>query len=211
MTRRRRLSAVLPSVAVVSLLSACDATAPLQESREATPAYNFTNGPPSPGPFIVRIENSLSRVVTSDPEEDLIAIHGKVSGLNECTNTSTRVPVDIQIVNTPSTAQGMAFLLTGDANDVAIYGEGNIADLSPFDPAKFCPFIANTTPLYTGQVQYRLHINGQGNLLFQWVGEVTRTSDGATFHYVEKQYAIVKGGTLQFIIEDIMLRPIGGQ
>jgi hypothetical protein len=197
----RRLLCVSSSLI---MLSACDGTTPLVLD-EIQPAYNFTNGPPSPGPNIVRIENSLSRVITNDPEDNLIAIHGKVSGLSECTNTSTRVPVDIQIVNTPSTAQGMAFFLTGDDNDVAIYGEGNVADLNPFDPDKFCPFIENTVPLYTGQVQYRLHRNGQGSLLFQWVGELTRTSDGATVHYVEKQYAIPKDGVLRFIIEDIAI------
>jgi len=63
--------------------------------------------------------------------------------------------------------------------------------------------------VYTGQVDYRLHQNGQGNLLFQWVGFVTRTSDGATFHYVEKQYAVSRDGTITFIIEDISLTPVG--
>jgi hypothetical protein len=199
-----RLRQLLYAFSPVIVLSACDGTAPVG-SRELLPASNFTNGPASPGPYIVRIENSLSRVITTDPEDNLIAIHGKVSGLSECTNTSTRVPVDIQIVNTPSTAQGMAFFLTGTDNDVAIYGEGSVADLNPFDPDKFCPFIENTTPLYTGTVQYRLHRNGQGSLLFQWVGELTRTSDGATVHYVEKQYAIPKDGALEFIIEDIAI------
>ncbi len=100
----------------------------------ATAEGNFTNGPSSPGPYIVRIENALSRVITSDPQSGLIAIHGRVSGLSECTNTSTRVPVDIQIVRTPADAQNMAFLLTGTDNDVAIYGEGNLSDLSRLIP-----------------------------------------------------------------------------
>ena len=204
MSRVRRLSSRIAPIVVLLLVPACDATTPVQ-SREAAPAYDFTNGPLSPGPYIVRIENSLSRVITNDPEDDLIAIHGTVSGLSECTNTSTRVPVDIQIVNTPSTAQDVAFFLAAKENEVAIYGEGNVSDLNPFDPATFCPFIANTIPLYTGTVQYRLHRNGQGSLLFQWVGELTRTSDGATVHYVEKQYAIPKGGALEFIIEDIAI------
>ena len=170
---------------------------------------NFTNGPPSPGPNIVRIDNSLSRVISLDPEAGVFAIHGRVSGLTECTNTSTRVPVDIQIVRTPSDAQNLAFLLTGIDNEVAIYSGTDISQVSPFDPEKFCPFIANTTPLYTGTVEYRLHQNGQGSLLFQWVGEVTRTSDGARFHYVELQYAVAQGDEVNFIIESIRLQQIG--
>jgi hypothetical protein len=58
-------------------------------------------------------------------------------------------------------------------------------------------------------VQYRLHQNGQGNLLFFWQGFLTRTSDGALFHYVEKQYAVPVAGELTFIIEDISLREVG--
>jgi hypothetical protein len=196
--------------AVTVIVAGCDAVSPTPIERVgAPPVVNFTNGPASPGPYIVRIDNSLSRVITTDPENGLVAIHGRVSGLSECSDASTRVPVDIQIVRTPSDAQGMAFLLTGMDNDVAIYEDADLSDLTPFDPAKFCPFIANTTPLYTGNVQYRLHINGQGNLLFQWVGEVTRTSDGATFHYDEKQYAVPHDDVVRFLIESIAIRGPG--
>jgi len=188
------------------ILSGCsprDVMAP--ESR-----FNFTNGPATPGPYIVRIANAGSRVITTDPEDGLLAIHGRVSDLTECTDATTRVPVDIQIVRTPAAAQTMALLLTGSVNDVAIYGEGDPSDLNPFDPAKFCPFIEQVTPLYTGAVQYRLHINGQGNLLFLWEGFVVRTADGARLHYVEQQYAVPRpDGALAFLIEDIRLRPIG--
>jgi len=199
MSRTRRFVLVVPALAIVAALIA-------SSSAQA----DFTNGPPSPGPYIVRIENAGSRVITTDPADDLIAIHGQVTGLTACTDASTRVPVDIQIVRTPSDAQGMALYLEGSDNQVSIYGEGNIGDLTPFDPAKFCPFITQTTPLYQGNVEYRLHINGQGNLLFQWVGFVTRVSDGATFHYVEMQYAVPNpDGTLSFLIEDIQLVQVG--
>jgi hypothetical protein len=208
----RRLPSALAAAVVTGLLVAgCDVPAGLgPETEGPPPSLNFTNGPPSPGPYIVRIPGAGSRVITTDPEKGLLAIHGSVSNLSACTDATTRVEVDIQIVRTPSDVQSMILYLTGRDNEVAIYGEGDPADLNPFDPAKFCPFIATTTPLYTGNVQYRLHINGQGNLLFQWVGFVTRTADGATFHYVEKQYAVPQGGTVQFIIEEISLQPVGG-
>lgn len=199
------------SIAALLSLGACGVsdqpTAP--ERAGGAPSFNFTNGPASPGPYIVRIANALSRVITQDPADGLIAIHGKVSGLSECTNTSTRVPVDIQIVRTPSDAQAIAFLLTGDDNDVAIYDTGSLSDLSPFDPTKFCPFIATTVPVYTGQVRYLLHQNGQGNVLFIWEGFLTRTSDGALMHYIEKQFAVPMDGVLTFIIEDIQVQEVG--
>jgi hypothetical protein len=198
-------------VAAAVALSACSVSdqSVAPEPDGVSAAFNFTNGLSSPGPFIVRIANSLSRVITTDPADGLIAIHGRVSGLSECTNTSTRVPVDIQLVRTPSDAQAMAFLLTGDDNDVAIYEGSDISDLVPFDPARFCPFIATRVPAFTGQVQYRLHQTGQGNVLFIWEGFLTRTSDGALFHYVEKQYAVPHDGVLTFVIEDILLQQVG--
>jgi hypothetical protein len=153
------------------------------------PSFNFTNGPPSPGPFIVRIADAGTRVISADLANNLLAIHGKVSGLSECTDASTRVPADIQIVNTPSDAQAFAFLLKGVDNDIAIYQGTDFSQLFPFDPVKFCGFITERVPLFTGQVQYQLHINGQGNLRFQWQGFVQRVADGARFHYVEIQFA----------------------
>jgi hypothetical protein len=163
-------------------------TSPTDGGTE-TPSFNFTNGPPSPGPNIVRTADAGTRVISADLANNLLAIHGTVSGLSECTDASTRVPADIQIVNTPSDAQGINLLLKGVGNDVAIYEGTDFSQLFPFDPVKFCGFITERVPLYTGQVQYQLHINGQGNLRFQWQGFVQRVADGARFHYVEIQFA----------------------
>jgi hypothetical protein len=168
------------------------------------PSFSFINGPPSPNPVVIRVGNAGSRVITTDPAEGLLAIHGKVLDLNVCTNASTRVPVDFQIVRTPADAQATNLLLQGRDNEVVIYDHGDISDLSPFDPVKFCAFIAVNTPAYTGNVAYRLHANGQGNLLFQWEGFVSLTADGSSLHYVEQQYAVPRpDGTLEFLIEDM--------
>ncbi len=196
----RRSAAVIAAVFIPA--AACDAPAP-----PSGPSFNFTNGPASPGPYIIRIAGAGSRVITTDPDDGLIAIHGKVSGLAECTDASTRVTVDIQIVRTPADAQAINLLLVGDDNDVAIYDDGDVADLVPFDPDKFCPFIADNTPVYQGQVQYRLNQTGQGNLLFFWEGFLTRTADQAQVQYVERQYAVPQpDGTVEFIIEDIRVQ-----
>jgi len=194
---------------LASLAAACGADrAP--GARDDRSTMNFTNGPLSPGPNIVRIHNAGSRVVTTDPTEGLLAIHGTVKDLAECTDASTRVPVDIQIVRTPSDVQNMALLLKAIENDVAIYDQGNPGDLSPFDPVKFCAFIESVSPVYEGVVHYRLHINGQGSLDFQWEGQVTRVSDGALFHYVERQHFVANGdGTGSWVAETIQLQPMG--
>ena len=59
-------------------------------------------------------------------------------------------------------------------------------------------------------MHYRLHINGQGSLDFQWEGQVTRVSDGALFHYVERQHFVANGdGTGSWVAETIQLQPMG--
>lgn len=208
MSRTRTLLKSLPTVAVLgAILGGCTDREPTSPQPGST-AFNFTNGPPSPGPFIVRIPNSGSRVITTDPSTGLLAIHGTVKNLSECTDASTRVAVDIQIVRTPSEAQGIALLLTAHANNVAIYNQGDPGQLNPFDPDKFCGFISTVVPVYEGVVHYRLHQNGQGSLNFQWEGFVTRVSDGATFHYVERQHFVATGeGTGTWVTEEIRLQP----
>jgi hypothetical protein len=190
----------------VALLAACGGDrAPAPRDDRST--MDFTNGPLSPGPNIVRIPNAGSRVITTDPAAGLLAIHGTVKDVATCSDASTRVPVDIQIVRTPSDAQNIALLLTATENQVAIYDEGDVGDVSPFDPAKFCPFIANVTPVYEGVVHYRLHINGQGSLDFQWEGTLTRLSDGTTVHYVERQHFVANGdGTGSWVVETIRIQ-----
>ena len=69
-----------------------------------------------------------------------------MSGLSECNDATTRVPVDIQIVLTPSDAHDISILLTGKDNDVGIYA-GSLADLFPFTVDKVCKFIILLQPV----------------------------------------------------------------
>ncbi|HUQ82667.1 MAG TPA: hypothetical protein VM076_16070 [Gemmatimonadaceae bacterium] len=193
----------LASVPLLALL-ACNAADPVQPSlARVAPSFDVVSGPLTPGPIIVRTPGFQSRVITEDIEDGLVAIHGQVSNLAECTNASTRVPTDVQVVRTPSDAQNLIFLLHGSDNEFAVYN-AKLSDVAaPFQLAKFCAFIANTIPAYTGTADYRLHIDGQGNNLFQWVGTATRTTDGAQFRFSDKQFAVVQNGVLSFLIEDI--------
>jgi hypothetical protein len=203
------LRRALLTVVVTLAFWGCEAPSATGPDRELNPS-NFTNGPPSPGMIIVRVEGALSRVLTDDPERGLLAIHGVVSGFSECNDTTTRVLVDTQIVLTPSDAHAISLFLTGKENDVGIYA-GSLADLFPFTVDKVCEFIATNSPLFGGQVQYRLHINGQGSLRFIWEGFVNGTEGGAQYHYLERQYLVVRGnGTMEQVGDDIFLRPVGG-
>ncbi len=204
MRTSHRFATCALTLVVAASLVACNSSP--STATSGTPSLDFTNGPSSPGPFILRLENG-SRAITNDPSNGLFAIHGIVSDLTVCTNDNTKVPVDRQFVNTPSTVQAVNELLKGQDNAVAIYDQGDISQLSPFDPVKFCTFIHTNAPAYTGQVMYQLHINGEGNLSLEWEGFVTRTSDGALLHYIEQQYARPRpDGSVEFIIESIRIQ-----
>lgn len=210
MLRRVSAAGVFGLIVAAGLVGCAAADAPTAPAPQAR-SFNFTNGPASPGTIIVRIEGLGSRVISTDPEAGLLAIHGKVRDLPICDNASTRVPVDLQLVQTPSDAQAMALLITAKENDVAIYDppDEQLADLvvALLDVNALCAFIAANKPVYEGTVQYRLHINGQTSFHFQWLGFLERVADGARFHYVENQHVVANGdGTLKTVAETIRLR-----
>lgn len=210
--RKQMLSLVgAAAIGIVGCAESIDFTEPENADAgpidvSADPLSNLTNGPLSPGPIIVRIPNSGSRVVTTDPARGLMAIHGKVDGLAECTDASTRVPVDIQIVSTPSDAHGISLVLVGSENDVAIYGVIDLAAVAPFDETSFCMFITENDPLYVGTVHYVANINGQGALNFRWQGFLTETATGSQHSYVENQHLVFTGsGIVKQVVEDILI------
>jgi hypothetical protein len=167
-----------------------------QPSSPATtgPRFDFADNPSSPSPIIVRVDGLPVRVISTDAARGLLAIHGPVSNLPVCTNASTRDPVDIQVIRTPSDVEGTVLLIRASDTHVTIYAGVDISALFPFDPSKFCPFVENTPKLYEGIVQYTVNI-GNAATSFRWEGRVTRVSDGAAFHYVEDQNAVFQQGT----------------
>jgi hypothetical protein len=157
------------------------------------PRFDFADNPSSPSPVIVRVDGLPVRVISTDAARGLLAIHGPVSNLPVCTNASTRDPVDIQVIRTPSDVEGTVLLIRASDTHVSIYAGIDISALFPFDPTKFCPFVENTPKLYEGIVQYTVNI-GTASTSFRWEGPVTRVSDGAAFHYVEDQNSVFQQG-----------------
>jgi len=186
----RRFSYCTAALLGAALSAGCEGgQPPLAGTR-----FDFADNPSSPSPIIVRVDGLPVRVITTDASRGLLAIHGPVSNLPVCTNASTRDPVDIQVVRTPSDVEGTVLLIRASDTHVTIYAGIDISALFPFDPTKFCPFIANTPKLYEGIVQYTVNI-GNASTAFRWEGQVTRVSDGAAFHYVEDQNSVFQQGT----------------
>ena len=182
------------SLLAAALMAGCEGGQPPMAATTGGVRFDFADNPSSPSPIVVRRDGVPVRVITTDAARGLLAIHGPVSNLPVCTNASTRDPVDIQVIRTPSDVEGTVLLIRASDTHVTIYAGVDISALFPFDPNKFCPFIENTPKLYEGIVQYTVNI-GNASTSFRWEGQVTRVSDGAAFHYVEEQNSVFQQGT----------------
>jgi len=171
------------------------------------PEYDFANNPSSPSPIIIRRDGILVRVITTDAASNLTAIHGPVD-VSPCTDLTTRDTVDGQRINTPADAQAFRLLLQATSTHVEIYQGTDISQLFPFVASRFCAFVANTPTLYAGLAQYHVNL-GSAMASFRWEGDVTRTSDGAPFHYVENQSVVTNANGSNTTSSFINLQPTG--
>ncbi|HEV2750671.1 MAG TPA: hypothetical protein VGV12_09125 [Gemmatimonadales bacterium] len=186
---------------------ACSDRAPISADAPDLPTFDFADNPSSPSPIIIRRDGILVRVITVDLARNLMAIHGPVD-VSPCTNLTTRDTVDGQQINTPSDAQAFRLLLQAPATHVEIYQGTDISAVFPFVAATFCAFVANTPTLYAGLAQYHVNL-GSSMASFRWEGDVTRTSDGAPFHYVESQDVVTNGNGSRATSSFIQLQQTG--
>ncbi len=190
----------------VAILAACSDRAPTSALSDH-PAFDFADNPSTPSPIVIRRDGILVRVITVDPARNLMAIHGPVD-VSPCTNLTTRDTVDGQRINTPADAQAFRLLLQATNTHVEIYQGSDISPVFPFDATRFCAFVATTPTLYTGLVQYHVNL-GSAMASFRWEGDVSRTSDGAAFHYVETQDVVTNANGSNSTSASIRLRQVG--
>jgi hypothetical protein len=184
-------------VLLTGVASCVDKPLPSETRQSPAIASDFADNPSSPSPIIIRRDGLLIRVITVDAAQGLMAIHGPIDN-PVCNNTTTRDPVDAQQISTPSDAQGIRLLIQATDTHVEIYAGTDISPVFPFVQATFCAFVASTPTLYEGTVRYSVNL-GSSMTSFRWEGDVTRTSDGAAFHYVERQDVVNGNTTSSFI------------
>jgi hypothetical protein len=194
-------------VFMVSAPLGCSERAPTAAGAADHPAFDFADNPSTPSPIIIRRDGILVRVITSDAASNVMAIHGPVD-VSPCTNLTTRDTVDGQQISTPSDAQAFRLLLQAKNTHVEIYEGTDISQVFPFVASTFCAFVANTPTLYTGLVQYHVNL-GSSMASFRWEGDVTRTSDGALFHYVELQNVVTNSNGSPSTTSSIQLQAVG--
>jgi len=161
-------------------------------------AFNYSNGPGTPGQSgVIRFGDFVGFFVV-DPEHGLLSIHSTSTPLAQiCTGTPPVVDIlDIQLVEA---ASGLHAVFQGDEHNVLIY--------PVLDPAATfdCSVLVNLPLLAAGQVRLirtdnDLLAGGQpGADAFGWqaTGVLTDLQNGGTLHYNEIVRPLVKPFTTE--------------
>lgn len=205
----RTLSTLTTVVLSLLLAAACDTapqpTAPTDTSPE--PAFNFTNGPDNPSPFVIRVDGAPFAAFFFDPDRELISVHGiDPDNFFVCGGTGGFGQADVQLVDTPDEAAGLTTLLRSSESLVTVFA---VAD-PPQNFPELCALFAGPTRVAQGGEDVVLTDRRGTNILsFTWrfVGILEDAADGSAIHYTEVQKFISGRG---FVVEDIFLRSIGG-
>ena len=197
---------LIPAISLISVLAACSNGGPTAALLDH-PTFDFADNPSSPSPIIIRRDGILVRVITVDASRNLMAIHGPVD-VSPCDNLTTRDIVDGQRINTPADAQAFRLLLQATGTHVEIYEGTDISPVFPFVASTFCAFVANTPTLFTGLARYQVNL-GSAMASFRWEGDLTRTTDGAAFHYVERQDLVTNANGSNSTSSSIDLHQMG--
>lgn len=191
---------VITALSLPVVLASCSERGPV-------PTFDFADNPSSPSPIIIRRDGVLVRVITVDVAHNLMAIHGPVD-VTPCADLTTRDTVDGQRINTPADAQAFRLLLQATDTHVEIYQGTDISQVFPFVAATFCAFVANTPTLFSGLARYQVNL-GSAMASFRWEGDVSETSDGAAFLYVERQNVVTNANGSNATSGSIDLHRIG--
>ena len=205
----------LLTLAAVAIFAACSESV---DPMGTDPSLNFSNGPESPGPFVVREvetgffilfnDDRASRLVSlvraPDPPGDVIPCGG-AQGLDEA---------DLQQVFHDGGAINM--LLTGEDVSVHVY------ERAPFLAALFggglCNAMLTVSPLARGSGDFTAHDNdaffsGTRTNAFGWSirGTVVAVAGGEAFRYHNEYHgAVAADGELRHLTSRITLTAIGG-
>jgi hypothetical protein len=161
--------------------------APPTSSPADRPAFNYSNGPGTPGQSGVIRFGDFVGIFVVDPEHGLLSIHSTSTPLAQiCTGTPP--VVDILEIQLLEAASGLHALFQGDEHNVLIY------PVPTFPVATFdCSVLVSLPLLAAGQVRLirtdnDLTAGGQpGANAFGWqaTGVLTDLQNGGTLHYNE--------------------------
>lgn len=144
-------SRMLLGVPMVVLLVACSDSSPSTPTDQASPLYDFANGPPTPGNAgVFRVQGRLAFFIV-DQARGLMSFHGIDTPWSDlCTGIPpTFDPVELQIIFTPAGAAEAVF--TAGQHTVLIYPA---ADLGFSAGPEDCAIMASLPLLARGPASF---------------------------------------------------------
>jgi|GEM_PF-3371490 len=166
--------AALPFAAVL-FLGACDRTPMPTAVDPPRPDFNFTNGPPTAGPFVVRLGDAPVFFFSADEKKDILSIHIPLD-VTFCGGTAPRNLADIQFVTTPSEVQRVLALIKDDDGAVQIYGTADFTEAfgpgGPFsDISLLCAFMNGPKKIAEGIARRVSAFSGE-SFSVSWTGNL---------------------------------------
>ena len=192
-----RFSQLLLLSACMVSLPGCDGAGTTAGVNTVSPALDFTNGPLTPGPFILRIDGQRVFFFSADEKNNLMSIHFPLD-VFLCGGGATPNLADAQFVVTPSEVQKVLALIQDGDGAVAVYGTSDFTEaFGPGGPLSdlphMCAFMNGEKKLAEGTAR-RVSVFTTTSFSGAWTGTLT-DADGHPVQYAEHQAFVVNPQT----------------
>lgn len=182
----------LALAAALTVVACAPEPAPTELEAPA-PEFNFTNGPATPGPFIVRLGDAPVFFFSADTKRDLLSIHIPLD-VTFCGGSSPRNLADIQFVTTPSEVQRVLALIKDDDGAVQIYGTSDFTEAfgpgGPFsDIPHLCAFMSGPKKIAEGLARRISAFSGE-SFSVSWTGLLSNAA-GEPVRYAEHHVFVI--------------------
>ncbi len=208
---RGRLSIAATALACAPFLGACADARPPTAVDPPRAELDFTNGPPTAGPFVARFADRLVFFFAADERRNLLSLHFPLD-VDFCGGGATRNMADIQFVTTPSEVGQVLALIQDDDGAVAIYGTSDLVEAfgagGPFsDIPHLCAFMNGPKKIAEGTAR-RVSVFSTNSFSGNWTGTLTDAL-GDPVQYAEHHVFVVnpRTGEQTFPTASILLSP----
>jgi hypothetical protein len=174
-------------------LGACDRTLTPTAADLPRAEFSFTNGPPTAGPFVVRLADAPVFYFSADEQKDIMSIHIPLD-VTFCGGSAPRNLADIQFVTTPSEVQRVLALIKDDDGAVQIYGTADFTEAfgpgGPFsDVPHLCAFMNGPKKIAEGTARRVSAFSGE-SFSVNWTGTLVDAT-GNPVRYSEHQVFVM--------------------
>ena len=200
---RRRQPALAGSLAL--LLFACGGSeSPTEAHDAAAPVFNFTNGPASPGPVVLRLQESDWFIfLFPDARANLTASVGIVEPFSAICESGpvTIPPEDLQFLFSPTGR--LAVLVKGRDMPVVIYAGAM---------TNFCTDLTSVPVIGTGTAKFVFNLadfNSESSSNgYRAQGTVDLTAGGQAHFSGVVKFVTTPDGNTRFLVSQVTLSPI---